>query len=125
MISTCANEHIDEVKSLGAQHVFDYRDPDVVNKIKNVAPNLKYAFDTIGAPTTSCTASKALDKDSVGDRFVCTVRPGKGNTEDVDPGTEVSDVLVWRAFPKAHRFRDLHFPVHCIRPFSYFQRLIM
>ena len=38
----------DYVKALGASHVFDYRDPDVVSKVKSATnESLHIAFDTV------------------------------------------------------------------------------
>lgn len=108
MITTCSPRNADLVRSCGARHVFDYNDPTVIDKISNVAPNLEHIFDTIGNATSSSVASRAL-----GDRkgYLCTVRPGKANTEQVTPSTQVSDVLVWTAFLKDHRYAHFHWPV--------------
>ncbi|KAL5341414.1 putative zinc-binding dehydrogenase family oxidoreductase [Aspergillus crustosus] len=108
VITTCSPKHADLVRSYGARHVFDYRDDDIVSKIKDAVPDLAYAFDTIGNATSSATASKTLN-DGNGGRL-CTVRPGKANTEHVVPGTTVTDVLVWTAFLKEHRYKEFRWP---------------
>lgn len=41
----------------------------------------------------------------------CTVRAGKANADQVDPNTNVTDVLVWTAFLKDHRYAHFHWPV--------------
>ncbi|OQE44389.1 hypothetical protein PENCOP_c002G02378 [Penicillium coprophilum] len=107
VITTCSPKHADLVRSYGARHVFDYKDEDVVGKIKEVTPELRFVFDTIGNTTSSPTASQAL-KDGVGN--VCTVRPGKANTENVTPGTRVTDVLVWTSFLKDHAYGTFKWP---------------
>lgn len=94
--------------NLGANHVFDYRDPDVVKKIKAVAPDLEYVFDTIGNDTSSVMGSQAI-RESGG--VLCTVRPGKAFCENVTKQTKVTDVLVWTAFLKEHRYGDFYWPV--------------
>ncbi|TDZ16994.1 Trans-enoyl reductase fsa3 [Colletotrichum orbiculare MAFF 240422] len=109
IVTTCSPRHFELVKSLGAAHAFDYRDKDVVDSIRKAAPDLKYVFDTIGNKTSSGTASQAID-DRGG--ALCTVRPGKANTEDVAERTKVTDVLVWTAFLKDHRYGDFHWPPH-------------
>ena len=101
---TCSPKHFDLVRSFGAKHVFDYKDENVIKKIHEVAPDLKHVFDTIGSPTTSTTASHAV---STGSGSLCTVRPGKANTENVAAGTHVSDVLVFTAFLKDHYYGHL------------------
>lgn len=45
------------------------------------------------------------------------MRPGKANTEQVTANTHVTDVLVWTAFLKDHRYGEFHWPVsHPIYP---------
>lgn len=111
VITTCSPKHTDLVRSYGARHAFDYKDEKVVEKIKSVAPGLKYVFDTIGNETSSPTASLTLEKDAGN---LCTVRPGKANTEKVVPGTNVTDVLVWTAFLKDHAYGDFKWPVRIL-----------
>lgn len=104
MVTTCSPRNNDLVRSLGAQHVFDYRDKDVVGKIKTAVPNLHYVFDTIGDVNSAATASQAIVPDAQG--YLCTVRPGKEFTENVTKQTEVSYVLVWTAFLKDNNFQN-------------------
>lgn len=108
VITTCSERNFDLVKSLGAHHVLDYRNPDVVKKIREVIPDLEYVFDTIGNFESSKLASSAL-KETGGK--LCTVRPGKANTESVSEQTTVTDVLVWTAFLKDHKYKDFFWPV--------------
>ncbi|GJC96409.1 zinc-binding oxidoreductase [Colletotrichum higginsianum] len=109
VITTCSPRHFDLVKSLGASHVFDYRERDVVESIKKVAPRLEYVFDTIGNETSSGQASQAITES--GGRL-CTVRPGKANTENVTKQTKVTDVLVWTAFLKDHQYGPFKWPAN-------------
>ena len=108
VVTTCSTKHIDLVRSHGATHVFDYRRESAGENIRAVAPNLKHAFDTIGKPGSSATASRAFRE---GPGNVCTVRPGKANTQDVLEGTNVTDVLVWTAFLKDHNYGEYQWPV--------------
>lgn len=108
VVTTCSPKHTELVRSYGAKHVFDYKDPDVVEKVQQVAPNTQHVFDTIGNATSSTTSSRALGGRS---KNLCTVRPGKANTENVVPGTNVTDVLVWTAFLKDHAFGGFKWPV--------------
>ncbi|KAI8285903.1 hypothetical protein K4K56_009078 [Colletotrichum sp. SAR 10_98] len=96
------------VKAAGATHAIDYNDEQAIARIREAVPNLEHVFDTIGNATSSANASKAL-KDSTG--RLCTVRPGKANTENVPSTVEVSDVFVFTAFPTAHSYRGkAHWP---------------
>jgi len=48
VISTASAKHHEYVKQLGAEHVFDYHDADVVEKIRAAAgPNLSLVYDAI------------------------------------------------------------------------------
>ncbi|KAK2673995.1 Tetrahydrofolate dehydrogenase/cyclohydrolase [Fusarium oxysporum f. sp. vasinfectum] len=107
VITTCSPKHHDLVKSYGAIEAFDYRDPQVVETIRQAAPGLRYVFDTIGNTTSSNTASRAISHQ---DGVLCTVRPGKANTEQVAKGVKITDVLVWTAFLKEHRYGKFHWP---------------
>ncbi|GMG47926.1 unnamed protein product [Aspergillus oryzae var. brunneus] len=109
VVTTCSPRHHDLVKSLGASHAFDYRDAKVVEIIK-AATNfgLRYVFDTIGNDSSSVTASHAVSEQGGG---LCTVRPGKAFTENVTKQTKVTDVLVWTAFLKEHKYGEFYWPV--------------
>jgi len=124
IITTCSPRNFDLVKKLGATHVFDYNDSSVVDNIKKAAPDLEYTFDTIGQKDSSTQASHAIaDKGGV----LCTVRPGKANTEGVVKHVKITDVLVWTAFLKDHQYKEFHWPVShvCLRSSMTKQSLIM
>lgn len=109
VITTSSPKHFDTVKALGAKHAFDYNDENVADEMKRVAPDLKYVFDTIGKETTSQVASQAIHPTG---GTLCTVRPGKAFTENVTKQTKVTDVLVWTAFLKEHRYKEFSWPVN-------------
>ncbi|KAF3390249.1 hypothetical protein F1880_009039 [Penicillium rolfsii] len=107
VVTTCSPKHFELARSLGAKHVFDYKDQDVIQKIQASEPGILHVFDTIGNPTSSTIASRVFKS---GAGHLCTVRPGKANTENVAPGTNVTDVLVWTAFLKDHSYGDFKWP---------------
>lgn len=109
-LQTCSSRNGDLVRSCGAKHVFDYNDPKVIEKIKEVTPNVQHVFDTIGNANSSSLSSRAFG-DHAGN--LCAVRPGKTSTEHVTKCTRVTDVLVWTAFLKDHRYAHFHWPVRC------------
>lgn len=86
----------------------DYRAEDVVEQIKRAVPDLIYTFDTIGSKDSSRMASHAVGGAG---GTLCTVRPGKANTEEVADGVTVTDVLVWTAFLKEHSYGKFYWPV--------------
>lgn len=115
VVTTCSPKHFDLVRSLGAQHVADSRADNVVEQIRDslTAENKTapiYAFDTIGNETSSQLASRVMDATQT--TSLCTVRPGKANTDNVTANTKVSDVLVWTAFYKEHKYGDFKWPPH-------------
>lgn len=72
-------------------------------------PDLQHVFDTIGNVTSSATSAQAIGKPG---GVLCTVRPGKVNTEDVPSTVKVADVFVFTAFPTEHSYRGKgHWPV--------------
>ncbi|KAJ4311209.1 hypothetical protein N0V84_010571 [Fusarium piperis] len=109
VVTTCSPQKFALAKSAGATHVFDYSDTEVVSKIKAAVPDLQHVFDTIGNATSSETAAQAIGKPG---GVLCTVRPGKANTEDVPSTIKVTDVFVFTAFPTEHNYRGkAHWPV--------------
>lgn len=109
VVTVCSPKHHEKAKSLGANHVFDYKSDDVVDQIKSAAPRLQYIFDTIGDSSSSVTASNALGEAG---GTLCTVRPGKVNTEGVSSQAKVTDVLVWTAFLKDHQYKEFKWPAN-------------
>ncbi|THY69646.1 NAD(P)-binding protein [Aureobasidium pullulans] len=108
ILTTCSPRNFDMVKKLGATHVFDYNDPAVIDNIKRAASDLEYTFDTIGSKDSSAQASQAIRSEG---GVLCTVRPGKANTENVAKHVKTTDVLVWTAFLKDHQYKEFKWPV--------------
>ena len=64
MIVTVSPKNFDLVKSLGADEVFDYNDPEVSKKIKlSTGGKLVHAVDTISEKDTPRQISEALSDD--------------------------------------------------------------
>ncbi|RDW72877.1 hypothetical protein BP6252_06784 [Coleophoma cylindrospora] len=63
VITTASPHNFDFLRSLGADAVFDYRSPTCVEDIKKLAPNLEYAWDTIGDAESCELCAKALDSE--------------------------------------------------------------
>ena len=80
IITTCGPQHHSHVRTLGAKHVFDYRDKHPMPDIHAVAKDMHYVFDTIGNANTSTAASELIHPDG---GVLCTVRPdGKRDAPD-------------------------------------------
>lgn len=88
------------LKSLGAKHVLDYRDENLLDRITELAPDLGYIFDTIGTSSiTAATLSKKLLK---GRGRLCALRLNENYASGISSQTRVSDVAAWRAFLHNH-----------------------
>ncbi|KAH9951701.1 GroES-like protein [Amylocystis lapponica] len=61
VVSTASPRNFELVKSFGADAVFDYNDPDVVEKIKSVTgDSIRSVFDTISDATTQGISARAV-----------------------------------------------------------------
>ncbi|KAL5336021.1 GroES-like protein [Aspergillus crustosus] len=64
VITTCSPRNFDLVKSLGADAVFDYNDPNAAAEIRKYTNNkLNYVLDTISLPETAKFCDEALSTD--------------------------------------------------------------
>jgi len=100
--TTCSNTKV--VKALGAEYVFDYRSQTVIEDIKKILPTITYVLDCVGNEVSSTQASTAVCE--VGG-VLCTIQPGKTNTQNVEKRVNVTDVVVFTAF-----FEDIKFGPH-------------
>ena len=104
--TTCTNFEV--AKSLGANHVFSYRSPTVIEDIRQALPDLEYVFDCIGTETSSIQASKAVREEG---GVLCTVRPGNLYTQGMEKRVRATDVVVFTAFQKAINYKGIQLPV--------------
>lgn len=107
--TTCTNTEL--VRRLGATSIFNYRSPTAAEDIKRKLPGITYVLDCIGTETSSIQASKTVG-DSGG--VLCTIRPGKAFTENIEPRVRATDVIVYTTFFKEINYRGLHYPVRLI-----------
>lgn len=108
VITASAPRSFELLKSLGAHHVVNYYDTDVITQVKQFAPDLQYALDTVGTSTSPATVSQALA--GRGGNF-CGIRPGKAYVVGIAARANVTDVSVWRAFLQEHQFKEISFAV--------------
>ncbi|RDW83429.1 putative zinc-binding oxidoreductase ToxD-2 [Coleophoma crateriformis] len=61
VVTTCSPRNFDLVKSLGADAVYDYRDPDCAAKIRSlISDDLTLVFDTIATTATAKVSAEAM-----------------------------------------------------------------
>lgn len=81
VITTCSPHNFDLVKKLGADHVFDYRDPNAPAEIRKLTDDkLIYAYDTVGTDPAPQVCDGALS--TAGGTYV-TITLSKTSREDV------------------------------------------
>ena len=108
IIVTSSPRSFSLVRALGADHVLDYYDKDVIAKIKKLAPHLQHALDTVGSDTSPAIVSQAL-ADKGGN--LCGIRPGKAQVANIASRANITDVSAWRAFLQEHLLKDISFAV--------------
>lgn len=82
VITTASPKNFDLVKSFGADEVFDYRDPEVSKKIREVAGNkLTKAVDCVSESGTVGLISEALSESEGG--TIAVILPVESPKENV------------------------------------------
>jgi NADPH:quinone reductase-like Zn-dependent oxidoreductase len=90
--TTCSPRDFDHVKKAGAAYAFDFNDAEVVTRIRDAFSRLAHAFNTLGSVNSSAIAAANLN---VNTEVLCTVRPGKANTEGIPTTITVTGVFVF------------------------------
>ncbi|KAJ3329794.1 hypothetical protein HDU76_007128 [Blyttiomyces sp. JEL0837] len=107
VFTTCSPKNYDLVKSLGATHVFDYKDPDVASKIVAAAADAKvslaHGFDCVSTGDSTVLVSKCLQKGGK----ICTLLTTTGPYEN---DVTVAVTLIYTVFGTAFEFIGNSFP---------------
>ncbi|EJT98746.1 GroES-like protein [Dacryopinax primogenitus] len=96
VIATASPRNFEYVKSLGADHVLDYHDADIVEQIKVLAPNLRYAYDAI---SENGSTESVLSTLSYSAPEVVTVLPFKG---ELPSGAKTHEVMAGCIYYPGH-----------------------
>ncbi|KAI0636517.1 GroES-like protein [Trametes polyzona] len=109
VVSTASPRNFDLVKSLGADVVFDYHDPDVVSKIKKATgDSVTKALDTISLKDSQRISAEALAPS--GGKVVLVLSPIPDATDRKD--AIFIPTLIYTALGRAFDFGPgTHFPV--------------
>ncbi|KAL2067329.1 hypothetical protein VTL71DRAFT_1754 [Oculimacula yallundae] len=85
VITTASPRNFDFLKSLGADHVLDYHDPDCGSKINALTHNeLHLVFDTIAVPSSSLISATALSTSPSSKLLYVTLLPVQMVRKDVE-----------------------------------------
>ncbi|KAK7927537.1 GroES-like protein [Apiospora marii] len=96
VIATCSPHNFDEVRSMGADVVVDYRSPQCAADIKRITDNrLRYAWDCIGTGVDVCIAALS-DSEPV---FYTTINPmDKKQVRKSHPNVQIHITMAYDAF---------------------------
>ncbi|OCH84775.1 GroES-like protein [Obba rivulosa] len=108
VVTTASPRNFELVKSLGADAVFDYRDPEVVRKIKTATgDSVKAGFDTISLKDSQIMSAQVIGPDGGKVVLVLSPIPEAKVRDDV----EVGYTLIYTSLGRAFDLRGSHYPV--------------
>lgn len=94
VLTTANGGNNEELIKLGADKVYNYRDTDVVDKIKADYGPIKYIFDAIGTASSASACAKSAADPS----HYTTVRPDAAHTKEFPSYITVSTIIVYQVF---------------------------
>lgn len=105
VLATSSPKNFAFLKSLGAEEVFDYNDPECASKIRGYThDSLHHVMDCIGGESSSKICSEAIS--SAGGQIATIVGGTKYSREDV----RVKWVLAYTALGEAFKMGERDFP---------------
>ncbi|RPD66616.1 GroES-like protein [Lentinus tigrinus ALCF2SS1-7] len=108
VITTASPRNFALVKSFGADAVFDYRDPEVVSKIKAATGDaVTKVFDAISEESTQRISAASVAPS--GGKVVLLLRSKPGVTDRTD--VEFDETLIYTALGRAFAWPSKHYPV--------------
>ncbi|KAI1615910.1 hypothetical protein EDD36DRAFT_492499 [Exophiala viscosa] len=99
VITICSGEDSERLKLLGAEECFDYRDPNVADKVRRLTGNnLQYAWDTVAIESSAKICANALST-YPGTQYGAT-NPIKSPRSDV----QSSSIVMYTMFGESFSF---------------------
>lgn len=99
VITVASPASADELKALGAERVFSYKESDVVEQINKEYGDIPFVLDAIGTPESATTSSKTTGSSPA---KYTTVRRNAEHTENFPKHITVSPIQAYRVFDEEH-----------------------
>lgn len=117
LIATGSPKHHEMLKSLGAQQVFDYRDPNVVQAIIGAYGDIPLILDCIGSQDGSIAPiAKIAKKGTIAAILLPVIVKDSTETEDPVYEMDVSKAAAWAQGVDARGVRTHHYlNVSCVK----------
>lgn len=104
VITTCSPHNNDFVKGLGADAVYNYKDPDCGKNInKDTNDSLKLVWDTISLPASAKICDEAFSSDISGARYGTILGSKLPNKKNIKSTTTIMYTIFNEPFSKAGR----------------------
>ncbi|PSR78311.1 hypothetical protein PHLCEN_2v7433 [Hermanssonia centrifuga] len=109
VVTTASPRNFDLCKSLGADAVFDYKDPDVADKIKEATKSsLHKALDAISEKSSQTITVKSLGS---GPGKIVTILPPQGEARELRKDVEIEGTLIYTSLGREFNFGPTKYPV--------------
>ncbi|KAH9938112.1 GroES-like protein [Fomitopsis serialis] len=109
VVTVASPKHHELVKSLGTDAVFDYKDPDVVSKIKEVTgDSLHVGFDTISVPESQVLTVKSF---ASGPGKLIVIQQPEDDAKKVNTEVAIEHTLIYTALGKELKLGNGYPPI--------------
>ncbi|KAK7694089.1 hypothetical protein QCA50_003665 [Cerrena zonata] len=109
VVTTASPKNHQLAKSLGADAVFDYRDPDVVNKIKEVTgDSIHIGFDTVSLESSQKISIQTF---APGPGKLLVILPPSKAAQEIRSDVLVQVTLIYTSLGRAFDYKGSHYPV--------------
>lgn len=104
VITTASPHNFDYLKSLGADHVFDYNDPSSPEKIRELTNSkLQLAWDCHSTEQSGVFVARSMDPEA-GGRIGSLLPPAKKQIAEVNAKIDAQNTLYYTAFGEEYTY---------------------
>lgn len=109
VITTASPTNFDYLKSLGADHVVDYKSPRLLDDLRALTGGaaLQYAFDTHPSETSAAVCAELLSREG-GAKYVSLIVNSEGAVKTLNPTVQATSVLAYSNFGEPFAFGEGH-----------------